>query len=38
MPDVEIIEQGNVRIAGYRDRVPIDELPQAFAKHLPAAW
>ena len=38
MPDVEIVEQGNVRIAGYRDRVPIDELPQAFAKHLPAAW
>lgn len=38
MANVEIVEVGQVRIAGYRDQVPMDELPQAFAKYLPAAW
>ena len=38
MANVEIVEVGQVRIAGYRDQVQIDDLPQAFAKYLPAAW
>ena len=38
MSNVEIVEVGRIRIAGYREQVPMDELPQAFAKHLPAAW
>ena len=38
MANVELVEPGAIRIAGFRSQVPIDELPQAFAEHLPAAW